>query len=435
MHSEIERNRIGLKPVMAFGLVVLGLFFGGLGTWVWRAQLDSAAVAPGQIAPDTNRKTIQHFEGGIVDRIHVKEGDPVEAGDLLLTLDRTASRAELERLTAALLAQVALRARLVAERDKAEEIVFPDTLLAATQDPRVRPVIDSQREVFRARREAYRAQVDILQQHIAQRGEEINGLKGLIKASESQTFYLDSEIADMSKLLEKGLVERPRVYALKRRRAMIGGEIEGARAEIARARQAIGEARVRMTELKTRMISESVEQLQDVEARILDLRQRLAAARDVFRRTEIRTPRAGRVVAMRVHTVGGVIRAGDPIMDIVPREDSLMVTARIDPADIDVVSPGQQAEVRLPAYQQRHFKPLRGRLLWVSADALTDEKEGTTYYLGRIEITEPVQNALPGARLYPGMQAETMILTGSSTVLDWILRPLERTLNRGMREQ
>lgn len=428
-------NRIGLAALVGFGGAVIALFFGGLGYWAWHAELASAAVAPGQIAPDSSRKTVQHLEGGIVEAIHVAEGDSVEAGQLLLSLDKTATRAELKRVQAALYGHLALKARLIAERNRADAIVFPPILADRAGDPAVAPVMASQRGVFEARRVSYEAQTAILFQRIAQKEEEIKGLKGQIEAAMAQTGFLELEIADMEGLLKKGLVERPRVYSLKRRRAEIAGETARARAGIARAHQAIGEAQVQMIEIKTRMVGQSVEQLQEVESRILDLNQQLSAARDVLRRTEIKAPRAGRVVDTQVHTVGGVVRAGDPILDIVPREDRLLVTARIDPSDIDVVRPGQGAEIRLSAYQQRHFKPLQGRLLWVSGDAMSDEKTHEKYYLGRIEITEPIENALPGAKLYPGMQADTVILTGSSTLLDWLLRPVQQTLNRGLREK
>jgi HlyD family type I secretion membrane fusion protein len=433
--SSHDKDRIGLSVIACCGIAVVALFFGGFGYWSSEAELASAALAPGKIAVESHRKTIQHLEGGIIKNIHVEEGDTVNKGQLLITLDDTSPRANVERIAVALRSQLALKARIVAERDKAENITFPDELLEGANHPSVAPVIASQVEVFNARRTAYAGQAEILKQQIAQRREEIAGLKGEVKAAKTQIFYLNSEIADVDMLLDKGLVQRPRVNKLKRQRAEIRGEIARASAGIARAQQAIGESRVRIAELETRMISESVEALQEVESKILDLRQQQEIANEVLKRVEIRAPRDGRIVDLKVHTQGGVIRAGNALMHVVPAADRLLVEAQIDPADIDVVYPGQQAEIRLPAYPQRHIKPLKGRLLDVSADVFVDEKSGASYYLGRIELTELLEDTIPGARLQSGMQAETLILTSSTTLLDWLISPLARTLERGLREQ
>jgi HlyD family type I secretion membrane fusion protein len=300
--------------------------------------------------------------------------------------------------------------------------------------PRVATMLTSQTNVFAAREKAHAGQVSILEQQIAQSEEEIVGLQGEISAEKVQLRLLAEEIEAKESLLKKGLIDKPQVLALKHRQAEIIGDMSRNSAAIARVRKGIGEAKIRISELETLQVNEAVAELQDVESEIFELEEQLGAAEDTLRRTVIRAPIEGTIVGLNVHTRGGVIGPGEALMDIVPSEERLLINARIDPVGVDVVRPGLPAHIRLTAYNQRHLDPLKGRLLSVSADHLVEERTGDPYYLGRVELLANQDQPFEETELYPGMQTEVMILTGSNTLLDYIAEPITRTLRRAFRE-
>jgi HlyD family secretion protein len=430
-----EARRIGIAPLVAAGCAVVILFFVGFGGWSAVAVLKSAALAPGVVVVESSRKTVKHLEGGIVAEILVSEGQRVAAGDLLIRLDATQAQAKLEQLGAALLADEAAAARLRAERDGLAEISWPSLMEEEGGEPaRIGALKASQEKLFHARRAAREGQAAILRQKIAQSREEIAGLRGAIGSQERELSLLDEQIADYTKLLQKGLVDKPRVLEVKRRQAEIAGERLKNAAAIARAEQVIAEAEIRIAELETERINAAAEELQQLERDMPQVREQIAAAKDVVRRIEIRAPLGGRVVDLKVHTPGGVIGDGEALLDIVPDYERLLVDAEIDPGDIDVVRAGQTAEVRFTAFHQRERRPLKGRLMSVSADRLVDDRSGRAYYLGRIELLEDPSAVLHEAEVLPGMQAEAIILTGESTVLGYLARPIGRTFERALRE-
>ena len=421
-------------PILA-GSAIIALFFGGLGVWAAVAPLESAAIASGLVSVDTNRKTIQHLEGGIVGEILVRDGEVVRRDQVLIRLDGTGPRATLDLLKGRRLAASALGARLIAERDGRAEVQFPDNLVAQVSETKVIETLDGQINIFRARRKAIASQVKIQELQISQILEEIGGLKGQIRAENLQQKLIRSEIADVRMLVGKGLARKPRLLALQRRLAEIEGSRSRNQANIARAKQRIGEARIRITEIRTNLLNEVLVELRNVRAELFDLSERIRAAEDVLSRTDIRAPLAGTVVGLQVHTRGGVIAPGAALMDIVPSDEKLVIEANVDPIDIDVVHPGLEAQVRITAFSMRNAKPLIGRVMSVSADRLIDERTGQAYYRARIELTENPAKAFEGATLYPGMPAEVMIVTGARTALGYIFNPISSSFNRAFREQ
>ncbi len=429
-----EAARAGLWPVVITGIVVVALFFGGFGAWATLAPLQSAAIAPGTVIVDTNRKTLQHLEGGIVSAILVRDGDKVVAGQVVLRLDETLARAALGQASLRHRAARALEARLVAERDGATEVGFPAWLQAERGNLKIDEMLRGQIAIFKARHDALGSQVAILDQRIFQSREEIVGIEGQIASEETQLGLIAEEAAGIGMLVEKGLAPKPRLLALLRRQAEIEGNRSQNHARIARVNQGIGEARLRMTELETARIGEVVAELRDVQTVIFDLEERIRASEDILTRTAIVAPLDGTIVDLQVHTTGGVINPGQPLMDIVPSGDRLYIDAQLDPNDIESVYPGLPAMVRLTAFSQRNTKPIEARLVRISADSLTDENSKRTYFLARIELLQDPADVLDGGMLYPGMQAEVMIVTGERTALDYLLRPLEQSLNRAFRE-
>lgn len=425
---------MGLAMPIALGFGVIALFFGGFLGWAALAPLGSAAIAPGVVSVETNRKTIQHLEGGIIGAIKVKDGDTVKAGQVLVVLDETQPRASLELVRVRQLAARALKARLVAERNDAKRISFPDELRARRKETKVVEIIDGQINIFKARRKAYAGQVAILKQQIKQLAEEIKGTQGQIKSEKRQITLVADEIKDVSGLVEKGLVPRPRLRALQRDAAEIEGSLSLNRSRIAQVRQTIAEIRLQINELTTAKINEVSQELRDVQSELFDLEERERAAEDVLKRTVIRAPLEGTVVNLQVHTLGGVIAPGAPLLDIVPSEDQLIVEARVSPSDIDIVQVGLLAQVRFTAFSQRRTQPVDGTVTAISADLLTDERTGEIFYLARIEIKDDLAEKLGDNKLYPGMQTEVMIVTGERTALEYFLKPITASLNRAFRE-
>ena len=431
--ADLKRPELGREAVASVAIV--GVFLAGLIGWAAVAPLDSAAIAQGVVSIDGYRKTVQHLEGGIVGEILVREGAQVSAGQVLIRLDDTTPRASLELLHGRWLVASAWEARLEAERDGYDRIRFPEALTGLRADPKTRQVLEGQDNIFQARREALRSQVAILDQRAAEYRAEIVGIEGQIRSETTQLSLVEEELADVQMLYGKGLTRKPKLLQLRRRAAEIQGSRNLHRAQIARARQSIGATRMRASDLATTRRNQVVEELRKAQSELYDLHQRLRAAEDVLARTEIRAPLGGTVVDLRVHSAGGVIASGAPLLDIVPRDQRLVVEARIDPKDIDVVHDGLDAQVRFTAFNQRHRAPAAARLTAISADLLTDEASGQRYYLARVElVVDDAASAAELAALHPGMQAEVMFVTGARSALDYLLEPLLLSLNRAFRE-
>ena len=423
---------VGVRTAVLLGFATIFLFFGGFMGWAAVAPLDSASIAPGVVKVETDRKTVQHLEGGIVREINVREGDHVRAGEVLIRLDDTQPRASLDLLHVRMMAAIALDARLVAERDGRHIVTRPIRLRNGADDATAGEIIDAQIRIFDARRKTMSNQIAILEQRIAQFAEEINGLNGQIGAEERQIALLDQEIKSMAELVAKGIAPRPPYLELQRRQAELEGMRSQNLARVAQVRQSIGETRLQIAGLRTARTDEVVQQLRDTQAEQFDLAERIRSARDILRRTEIRAPIDGKIVALKVHTPGGVIGPGEPLLDLVPSDDRLVIDARVDPRDIDVVHAGLRALVRLTAFNQRNLPPLEGIVTSVSADRLSDERTGQAYYLVRVEPDEILEQA--HVAIQPGMQAEVMIVTGTRTALESFLNPISRSLNRAFRE-
>ncbi len=420
----------GLGKVQAAAATVVISFVVGFLAWASLAPLDGAAIANGVVAIDGKRKTVEHLEGGIVRAIMVRDGDRVEAGQILVELDRTKAEAGLELVLGRYLSALALEDRLRTERDGGAGIEFTAVLVGRSGERRVREIVQAQRNIFATRRHALGEQIAILNQRSAQFTAEIRGIESQVTAANRQLALLRDEIKDVAELRAKGLARKSRLLGLRRRAAEIEGRRDMSRAQIARARQVMTETRLRMNGARTARLNEVVDRLRAVQAERYDLEERLAAGRDVLRRTRIRAPITGTVLGLGVHTTGGVLSPGEAVMDIVPSASRLVVEARIDPNDIDVVRQGLAAKIRFTAFNQRTTAPAEGVIVSVSADRMTDQATGEKYYLARVEIGD---RAGAGA-LRPGMPAEVMIVTERRTLMGYLIEPITKSLNRAFRE-
>lgn len=419
-------DRPDIRFPALMGAAVVVVFFGVLGGWSVVAPLATAAMAAGEVMVESHRKTVQHLEGGIVDRILVREGDRVAAGQVLVRLDTTQAESALAQYAGQLDAQRALATRLATERDGLAEVAFPAALPAA--------VIDGQRRIFHTRKAMLEDQRAILARRIDQLAAQIDGDRRQLAALERQRALIADELEGALKLLDHGLIQRTRVLALQRDAAALDGRLGELESAVAAKQQAIGETQLSMVSLDSVRADEVARELREVETRIAELEQRVRANRDVLARQDIVAPVAGQVMDLRVFSARGVIAPAQPLMDIVPDRDDLWVTVRVSPTDVDVVRPGQPAQVMLSAFNQRILPPLPGRLVTLSADRLTDEKTGQPYFTARIDLDSEAQPHLRGITLTPGMPVQAMIVTGEQTLFHYVLSPLRASLTRAMKE-
>jgi HlyD family type I secretion membrane fusion protein len=428
-----EANPKRWRGVTVIGFVIIFIFFGIFGIWAAFAQLGSGAIASGQLQVDSNQKTVQHLEGGIIRRIHVRNGDVVPAGKILLELDDTRVRVEFDLLEQQYLANLGMQARLVAERDRKREVTFPSTLMARKSDPYVQEILEGQRRLFANRTKALRSQISLLGQRIGQTREEISALSAQQQADERQLELIDEEIGGLRKLYEAGLARKTRLLALERTEAQLHGSIGNREALIARARQTISETEFQKINLVEQAASEVEAELREVQDALEDLEDRLTAARDSLDRSQVRAPYAGRIYGLRFHTEGGVVGPAEPMMGIVPENDDLIVQVNIDPVDRDNVEVGAEASVRLTSFSQRTTKPIDGKLVDISADVVQQDGQAP-YYEARIELDRESLARQPDLHLIQGMPATAVISTGDQTLLEYLLAPITRSLDQALRE-
>jgi len=428
-----------IRP-LAIGLAAISLFILVFLVWGNTAPLAGGAVAAGRISPEGSRRTIQHLEGGIIDELMVRDGDVVESGAPLVALRQTQARASFEVLRNQQRQLLAQRARLRSEQSGRDAVAFPGALVRqAADDPTVRELLDTQRELFLRRSELHTNRQSIFRQRGSQLEAEIAGLREQIVRQRERLDLIALEIEDTQHLFERGLAPRPRLLALQREQASINEQVAANRAAIARAGQSIGETQVQRLAADAQRLDEISTELNDVQARLSEVNERILASEDILDRTVIRAPTAGTIVNLRIQTQGGVIRPGEPILDIVPLDEALIIEARLSPLDVDLVSPGQTAAVHLSALPQRALPRVEGELISVSADTLTDEVTGESYYQVRVRVDAGQLDAL-GDRvgedltLTAGMPAEVLIITGERTMMAYLLAPLTDSLRRALRE-
>lgn len=421
------------RASLIYGVGIVVVFFGLFGAAAGIAPLDSAAVAPGVISLQGNQQMVQHLEGGLITAIHVREGSHVSAGDPLITMDTAKAQMMQTILNARLVASRALAARLRAERDGQDGIDFDFT------DPELlnNEVLDSitgQMRIFQARRDGLTSQRDILKQRVGQLHAELAGLDAQVAAQTRQSELIDEEIKSVSSLVDKGLERQSRLLSLQRAQAEIDKSQALARASIARGKQRIGETKLQSQDVQVQFLSEVVGELREVDDQVFDFRERLREAETTLKRTQVTAGADGIVVGLKVFTVGGVIAPGQEIMSLVPDDDPLIVEARVDPNDIDVVATGLPARVRLTAFSQRTVDVVEGTVITVSADRLTDPATRVPYYLAKIRLDEASIPAAVAGRITPGMGVEVMIRTGERTLFQYLTKPLRDSISRSLTE-
>lgn len=417
----------------ALGYIAVLVLLGGFGGWALSAPLASAALAPGVVSPDGSRKTLQHFEGGIIQAIHVREGDAVVAGQPLVTLEDTQARARYEELRERYVHLLAAEARLIAEQTGMGEVELPANLTTLGSSETRRAIV-GQADLLRSRRATLEGRERILGQRVKQLEEEIAGLREMVAARDTQLALIAQEIVGVQELYEKGLERLPRLLELQRAQANIRAEQAENRAQMARNKQQIGETEMQLLTMRQEDKERVNEELTTVRTTLAELRSQLPSRVDVLSRTVIQAPISGIVMNLQITTNSGVVTSGQPILDIVPAEAKLIIDAKVKPIDTDAVRPGMKARILLPAYRQRNLPQIYGTLRSISADRLIEDRSGEAYFLAKVEVDSAELARLADVRLSPGMPAEVMVLTGEHTLLDYLLRPLLDSVTKSFRE-
>jgi HlyD family secretion protein len=442
MKSSSNDPKRAIRRLNLIGLTVIVLAIGGVGGWAATTHIVGAVIAAGTLVVESNVKKVQHNGGGIVGEILVKEGDKVEVGQVVIRLDDTLTRANLGIVQSQLDVSQAREARLTAERDYTATIAFPASLMARRLEPNVATAIVGEEKLFEARRTGRDGQRSQLRERIAQTENEIRGLTAQQEAKEKEIRYIGEELAGVADLYKQNLVTIVRYNALQRDQARLQGERGQLVAEIARARGRIAETEIQILQLDQEFRTEVLKELRETQGRIAELQERVNAAMDELKRIDIRSPQAGLVHQLSVHTVGGVIGRGDTIMLIVPKTDALIIEAKVAPPDIDQVTLGAKVTVRIAAGNRRTMPDLEGWVKYVSAD-LTREQQATaagpltqSYYLTRVALEESqISRLQDDLQLVPGMPAEIFIRTQDRTPLDYLVKPLKEQIARSFRER
>lgn len=432
--SAAQRKRI-ITP-MRTGIVIVLVGVLGLGVWASVAPIWSAVIAGGVVRVEANRQTLRSREGGVVRAIHVRNGDAVTAGQVLIQFDDTVARAQVDVLTNQRDSLLMQDARFRAEVRGQSTLTPPAELVARRNDPAVAAIIANETLVFTSRLAAVQGQVSILNQRIEQLETGRSGLDVQVRSIDEQIALIRDELDGYQRLYEQGFAPRTLILRYQRQLAEIGGRRGALVAEIQRNRQQAGETRLQLAQIMEQRTSEAASGMREAESRLADLDPRLDAARLTLAQTRVTAPTAGYVLNQSQFTVGGVAQPGELLLDVVPSNAPLLITARVRPADIDEVEPGMTAQVTLSAYSSNKVPNLHAEVITVSADALVDEASGASYFTADLRMPPSELARLPaGVRLTPGMEAQVMIRTGRRTIMHYLLGPVGDIGNNALREQ
>jgi len=425
--------------IIRYGMIAILVVFGGLGAWAVFAPLAGAVIGQGVVKVDMNRKTVQHLEGGIVSEIRVRDGDHVVAGQVLLAIDDERINASVDIILDQLNEDHAKAARLEAERNLLPDIQFPESLTGQVNNKEIATLLDRELRFFHLRRQNLNDSVSLHVQMKKEIAKEIEALTAEIQSIENAMKLLQDEINSNESLARSQFVQKTVILGLKRNLEDYRTRSSQIKSEIHQAEQKITDMDLRTVQLENDYQQRAAEQLTGanttgVYEEISSLQERLRPSLDAKRRMEITAPISGKVVDLKVFTVGGIIAPRQPLLDIVPDNNPLIIEARIGVDDIDNVNPGQEADIRLTAYRVRSTPLILGKVVLVSADRLVDEKTQAAYYLTHIEVDKKSLAEAPGIELYPGMAAEVFIKTGARTAFQYLLAPVTATLRRSFRQ-
>ncbi|MGI3018913.1 HlyD family type I secretion periplasmic adaptor subunit [Vibrio alginolyticus] len=425
------KARLSFRKPILLGVVTLSVFLGGLGYWAATAKLESAAIAYGDLSVLTKRQEIQHLEGGIIEKLYVQEGDLVEKGQLLIQLSKRQAMAKLDSLSGRFIHTLAKENRLSAELDELPTIVWSDDLESIPRVDIVQEAQLVQNKIFEARKRFFDSKLSIIEQSISGANLELENLQQTKVIETERLNFIAEEIDSNQALVQKGFSGKSTLLQLKRLAAEVRSTLSQLDRQSLTVRKRLDENLAQIEELELERLNEIVEELRNTKTEIVAIREEYRSAQDIVARTTINAPISGRVVNMQVFTEKGVIGSGETLLELVPQDDKLLVEARVNPQDIDLVNPGQQAHVRLTALNARTLAPLDGTVLTISADKLSQENQ-EDFYLARIAISP---EDVTKHRLTSGMNAEVLILSEPRTPLSYLIKPITESMNRAFREE
>ncbi|WP_025033654.1 HlyD family type I secretion periplasmic adaptor subunit [Bradyrhizobium sp. DOA9] len=427
--------RDSIKFHLLLGLAIVVVLVAGLGGWASTVLISGALIAPGQIVVESNVKKVQHPTGGVVGEVRARDGDLVKSGDIVVRLDDTVTKANLAIVTKNLDAAQVRAARLQAEQRGVDKIEFPQSLLERANDPDVKILLSAETKLFEVRVNGRTGQKAQLRERITQLNEEIAGLSAQEKAKDQEIALVLNELTGVRELYDKRLVQISRLTQLERDSARLNGERAQYIAARAQAKGKITETELQIIQIDKDVVSEVSKDLRETNDKIGELIERKVAAEDQLRRVDIRAPQDGMVLQSTVHTIGGVVTAGDTLMLIVPQADDLQVEAKVNPVDIDKLQIGQKTLLRLSAFNQRTTPELNGVVSRVSPDVTTDQRTGQGYYTIRVSMPAEELARLGDVKLIPGMPVEAFVQTGDRTMLSYLMKPFHDQLMRAFREK
>src|ERR1700731_1917816 len=428
------------------GLAILVVWLGCFGVWAGVAPLNSAVLAPGTFMATGQNKMVQHFEGGIIREIAVKEGDVVEANQVLVRIDDTASNAKLRRLVLKKYRLLGMKARLEAEMRSSETIETPAAFSQSAGDPEIKGIFERQRAELRARRASLATEESVLRKQIAGLEESIRGFQAQVQSTKDRIALFVEELKDKDSLLGQQLVRKSDVLALRRSEASLGGDLGEFLGRIADSRERIAQANERITQLHSTALRDAIKELRETETELDDVEEQIRAAQDVVDRVDVRSPVHGIVVKNNFHTRGGVVSPGAVILELLPIGDERIIEAHVNPKDISHVTVGQEALVRLSALNQRITPMVGASVIYVSADALAEQMQVKTetrpdsdtrreFYVVRVRLDQDdILKRMPEFVPTPGMPADVYIKTGERTFFEYIMKPVFDSLSRAFRE-
>ncbi|WP_046489741.1 HlyD family type I secretion periplasmic adaptor subunit [Pseudomonas veronii] len=421
------------RGIRRIGMTIVFVTFGLFGTWAAFAPLGNAVYGTGVVTVQTYRKTVQHLEGGIVKELLARDGDTVHKGDTLIVLDDSQLSAEYESTRNQLISAKAKEARLRAERDQLATI--PALQLSGTDSQRAQEAIDGEAQVFKARHDSRLGEISVQQERVGQLKQQILGLNDMIRSKQSLGKSYSGEIVELKDLLAQGFTDKQRLLEQQRKLDMLKSEIADHESNITKTRLQINETELQIVQLNKNFNSDVAKELSDVQAQVFDLQEKAAALEDRLSRIVIRAPEDGMVLDMKVHTIGGVVGAGTPLLDIVPASSELVVEAHVSTNDIDRIALGKLTDIRFSAFNSATTPVIEGIVTRVSADRLTDEKSGDAYYLVRVKVTDEGMAKLGDRKLQPGMPAEVLINAGDRTMLQYLMKPARNLFAKSMIEE
>ena len=419
-----------IHHITRLGWIIIGIFFLGFLLWAFFADIESAALATGKIVVAGNRRVVQHLEGGIIAAIDVKNGDQVKQGQVLLKIDDTQSSAKFESEHGQLLRLLADEARLVALINDKNTVTFPDIVLSVANAPKMHKIIDNQQASFNAERASKMGTLKIYQQRVLEQEEQIKGITSQLNASDQQLKLVHQEVVALLTLAKEELVDRSRVLAMQREEQRLEGQRGEYVSKIAEMKEKIGETNLLVLEEQNKLNKIWNQELREVREKLAQSEDREKAAKDIFTRTTMTAPIDGTVINLGVTTLGGVIKSGETLMEIVPAREELVVEAKVNPLDIDVVHEGLKAKIVMSALKTRTTPTLLGDVTYVAADSTLDERTQTSYYEARVHINQDELKKIGDKKLFPGMPVEVMIITGTRTPWEYFADPIKRSFKR-----